>query len=66
MFSSESTISRLAQPEKCEFTVVNDHFEGKHNEDSGLYGQTLTSGHQYYKASIKDGVILLLFHSYIR
>ncbi len=32
---------RDAQPEKCEFTTVNDHFEGKHNADSGLYGQTL-------------------------
>ena len=41
MFSSESLLSRLAQPEKCEFTTVNDHFEGKHNADSGLYGQTL-------------------------
>jgi len=52
---SESLISRcytelaevLAQPGKCEFTDVNDHFKGKHNslprpfgEDSGLYGQT--------------------------
>ena len=41
MFSSESLTSRLAQPEKCEFTNVNDYFEGKHNADSGLSGQTL-------------------------
>ena len=41
MFDAESSISRLVQPEKCQFTFVNDHFEGKRNEDSGLYGQTL-------------------------
>jgi len=35
---------RLAQLEKCEFTGVNDHFESKHNEVSGLYGQKLCSG----------------------
>ncbi len=41
VFGLESLISRLVQSEKCEFTTVNDHFEGKHNEDSGLYRQTL-------------------------
>ncbi len=43
MFGSESLRLRLAKPEKCEFTVVNDHFEGKHNEYIGLYGHTLIS-----------------------
>ena len=37
----ESLSSRLVKPEKCEFTFVNDHFEGKYNEEIGLYGQTL-------------------------
>lgn len=41
MFDSKSFLSRLVQPEKCEFTTVNDHFEGKHNVDRGLYGQSL-------------------------
>ncbi len=27
----ESSNSRPAKPEKCDFTFVNDHFEGKHN-----------------------------------
>ena len=40
MFGLESLISRLVQSEKYEFTTVNDYFEDKHNEDSGLYGQT--------------------------
>jgi len=43
VFSSEISLSRLAQPEKCEFATVNDHFEGKRNADSGLYEQTLTN-----------------------
>ena len=57
MFSSESLLSRLAQPEKCEFTTVNDHFEGKHNADSGLYGQTLISdiiGHAAFSDCLSD------------
>ena len=41
VFGSKSSRLRLAKPEKCEFTDVNDHFEGKHNENIGLYGQTL-------------------------
>ncbi len=40
---SESSSSRLAKPEKWEFTFVNDHFEGKHNDEIGLYGQALIS-----------------------
>ena len=40
VFRSESSLSRLEKPEEYEFTTVKDHFEGKHNEDSGLYGQT--------------------------
>jgi len=43
VFGSKSLLLRLVQSEKCEFTTVNDHFEGKHNADSGLYGQTLTA-----------------------
>ena len=38
---SESSSSRLAKPEKWKFTFVNDHFEGKRNDEIGLYGQTL-------------------------
>ena len=41
MFSQESLSSRLAKPEKCEFIFVNDHFEGKYNEEIGLNGQTI-------------------------
>jgi len=51
VFGLESSIStpvpllrKLVQSEKCEFTTVNDNFEGKHNVDSGLYGQTLIIG----------------------
>jgi hypothetical protein len=40
-FELESSDSRLAQSEKCEFTGVSDHFEDKHNEEVGLYRQTL-------------------------
>ena len=47
VFDSESLLSRLALPEKCEFTIVNDHFEGKHNADSKLYGQTLTENKRF-------------------
>jgi len=36
VFDSESSGLRLAKPEKCEFTTVNDHFEGKYNENIGL------------------------------
>lgn len=50
VFSLESSISRLEQLEKFEFTTVNDHFESKHNEDNGLYGQTLIIGN--YLSSI--------------
>ncbi len=45
MFDLESLISRLVNSEKCEFTTVNDHFEGKHNEDNELYRQTLSLNH---------------------
>ena len=57
MFGSECMISRLVQPEKCEFTIVNDHFEGKHNEDNVLYGQTINQiyGKIYVQSSIKGG-----------
>ena len=41
MFSSECSLLRLAQSKKCEFTTVNDHFEGKNNADSGPYRQIL-------------------------
>ena len=41
VFRSKSSGLRPVKPEKCEFTVVNDHFEGAHNENIGLYGQTL-------------------------
>ena len=53
VFRSVSLLSRLVKPEKCEFTIVNDHFEGKHNKDSRLAGQTRiknqpeTSSEQY-------------------
>ena len=55
VFELESSITRVipcghelitfsysvAQFEKCEFTIVNDHFENKHNAVIGLYRQTL-------------------------
>jgi hypothetical protein len=31
--------SRLAKSEKCEFTLVNDHFEDKHNAEVELFLQ---------------------------
>ena len=40
VFGSKSSKLRLAKPEKCEFTTINDHFEGKYNENIRLYGQT--------------------------
>ena len=40
VFRSVSLLSRLVKPEKCEFTIVNNHFEGKQNKDSRLAGQT--------------------------
>ncbi len=43
MFGLESSSSRLVKPEKWEFAFVNDHFEGKRNENIGLYEQALTS-----------------------
>lgn len=48
MFGSESSRLRLSKPEKCEFTYVNDHFEGKYNENIGLYGQTFHSEYPLY------------------
>jgi hypothetical protein len=33
----ESSSSRLAKFEKCEFTNVNDHFENEYNAEIGLY-----------------------------
>jgi len=33
----------LRSPKNVSLHFVNDHFEGKHNADSGLYGQTLIS-----------------------
>ncbi len=47
VFGLESLISGLVKYEKCVFTTVNDHFEGKHNEDSGLYRQTLINLFSY-------------------
>jgi len=41
VFELESSITRLAKFEKCEFTGVNDHFENEHNAVIGLYRQTL-------------------------
>ena len=41
VFVLESSSSRLAKLEKWEFTFVNDHFEGKCNEEIGLYKQTI-------------------------
>jgi hypothetical protein len=35
-FDFKSSSSRLAKFEKCEFTTVNDHFENKHNTETGL------------------------------
>jgi len=35
----ESSLTRLAKPQKAEFTCANEHFWGEHNEVSGLYGQ---------------------------
>jgi hypothetical protein len=35
--------SRLAQPEKAEFTLVNEHFSGKHNEAVGVFLLTLVT-----------------------
>ena len=43
MFVLESSSSRLAKPEKWEFTFVNDHFEDKRNEEIGLDRQTLNN-----------------------
>ena len=37
----ESSSSRLVNFEKCEFTLVNDHFEKEHNAEIGLYRQTI-------------------------
>ena len=32
--------------------LVNDHFESKRNEDSGLYGQTLIIAHVIFSAML--------------
>ncbi len=44
MIEIESSSSRLAKPKKGEFTLVNDLFLGKRNEEIGLYRQTLIKG----------------------
>ncbi len=41
VFDAKGSNSRLAQPEICEFTPVNDHFSGKRNAEVGRLGQTL-------------------------
>jgi molecular chaperone GrpE len=41
VFGSERSNSRLAKFWNCEFTLVRDQLQGKRNEESGLYGQTL-------------------------
>jgi hypothetical protein len=33
--------SRLAMPQKAEFTSVNEHFWGKHNAEVGVFLLTL-------------------------
>ncbi len=33
----KASFLRLAKPEKCDFTCVNDHFEGKRNEKNGVF-----------------------------
>jgi len=43
VFGLESSSLRLVKPEKWEFTFVNDYFEGKRNEEIGLYRRTLIS-----------------------
>ena len=37
----KTSISRLAKTKKAEFTKVNEHFFGKHNEEIGVFPQTL-------------------------
>lgn len=41
VFELESSITRLAKFEKCEFTGVNDHFEDKRNDENGVFLQIL-------------------------
>ncbi len=61
MFGLESSISRLVQFEKCEFTTVNDHFEGKHNEDSVLYGQILIIQYELIKnIDMKEKKVIII------
>ena len=43
MTDKKTSISRLAKPEKEEFTVVNEHFSGKRNEESDVFLQALTN-----------------------
>ena len=41
MLDKKCSNSRPAKSEKCEFTSVNDHFEGKRNAEFGLFLQAL-------------------------
>jgi acetyl esterase/lipase len=54
--------SRLAKSEKCEFTLVNDHFEYKHNAEAGLFLQALNKNtNQLTKSTIVGLGLLVLF-----
>ena len=44
MFKFKACDSDSYRNEKCEFTIVNDHFEDKHNAEVGLFLQTLIKG----------------------
>jgi hypothetical protein len=39
----KASFLRLAKLEKCEFTVVNEHFENERNEKNGVFLLTLNN-----------------------
>lgn len=65
MSELESSSSRLAKFEKCEFTNVNDHFEKEHNAEIGLYRQTLTVSSLHFQLAYGVAAISILAHRLI-
>ena len=53
MSDEKSPSSRLAKSEKTQFTYVNEYFSDKHNEEIGVFAQTLIRCLRYnYVASV--------------
>ncbi|MBI9067945.1 MAG: oligosaccharide flippase family protein [Salinivirgaceae bacterium] len=55
----KASFLRLAKPEKCDFTFVNDHFEGKRNEENGVFLRRLRKSENF--SSLAGNVLYAAF-----